>query len=51
LECCGYRRPPYEVGERAGQPFCALEFVAGGSLARKLAGRPLVNGKWSMVNG
>lgn len=31
----------YEIGEHAGQPFCALEYVDGGSLDRKLAGRPL----------
>jgi WD40 repeat protein/tetratricopeptide (TPR) repeat protein len=30
----------YEVGEVGGQPFCALEFVAGGSLAARLAGTP-----------
>jgi len=31
----------HEVGEADGRPFFALEFVAGGSLARRLAGRPL----------
>jgi tetratricopeptide (TPR) repeat protein/tRNA A-37 threonylcarbamoyl transferase component Bud32 len=31
----------YEVGEQQGLPYCALEFVDGGSLARKLAGTPL----------
>jgi hypothetical protein len=31
----------YEVGEHQGQPYCALEFVAGGSLGRKTAGTPL----------
>jgi hypothetical protein len=31
----------HEVGEHAGHPFCALEFVEGGSLAQKLAGKPL----------
>jgi serine/threonine-protein kinase len=31
----------HEIGEAAGRPFFALEFVAGGSLARRLAGRPL----------
>jgi WD40 repeat protein len=31
----------YEVGEADGHPFCALEFVAGGSLADKLLGTPL----------
>jgi serine/threonine-protein kinase len=31
----------FEVGEQAGHPFCALEFVDGGSLAQKLHGEPL----------
>src|SRR5262249_40903754 len=31
----------YDVGEVAGQPYCALEFVPGGTLAKKLAGTPL----------
>jgi serine/threonine-protein kinase len=31
----------HEVGEAAGLPFLALEYVAGGSLAERLAGRPL----------
>src|SRR5262249_28642829 len=31
----------HEIGEAAGVPFFALEFVEGGSLARRLAGRPL----------
>jgi tRNA A-37 threonylcarbamoyl transferase component Bud32 len=31
----------HEVGEADGQPFFALEFVAGGSLAERLAGKPL----------
>src|SRR5438309_1405692 len=31
----------HEVGEHAGHPFCALEFVEGGSLAQKLGGKPL----------
>lgn len=30
----------YEIGEHNGQPFCALEYVEGGSLARKLGGMP-----------
>ncbi len=32
----------HEVGEADGLPYCALEFVEGGSLAQKLAGRPLL---------
>jgi WD40 repeat protein/Flp pilus assembly protein TadD/tRNA A-37 threonylcarbamoyl transferase component Bud32 len=31
----------HEVGEHQGCPYCALEFVVGGSLDRKLAGNPL----------
>jgi serine/threonine-protein kinase len=31
----------YEVGDIGGRPYLALEFVAGGSLARKLDGAPL----------
>jgi WD40 repeat protein len=31
----------YEVGEHQGMPFLALEFCAGGSLDRKLAGSPV----------
>jgi tRNA A-37 threonylcarbamoyl transferase component Bud32 len=31
----------YDVGEHAGQPYCALEYASGGTLARKLAGVPL----------
>ena len=31
----------HEVGEQDGRPFLALEYVEGGSLARKLAGTPL----------
>jgi hypothetical protein len=31
----------HEVGEHQGCPFCALEFVEGGSLAQKLGGKPL----------
>ena len=30
----------FEVGEAAGRPFCALEYVEGGALDRKLAGAP-----------
>lgn len=30
----------HEVGEHAGLPYCALEYVAGGSLAERLAGQP-----------
>jgi eukaryotic-like serine/threonine-protein kinase len=31
----------YEVGEHEGRAYCALEYVAGGSLAQHLAGKPL----------
>jgi hypothetical protein len=31
----------YEIGEAAGRPFFALEYVAGGSLAERLVGQPL----------
>jgi serine/threonine protein kinase len=31
---------PYDVGEAEGRPYFALEFVAGGSLARHLDGTP-----------
>jgi tetratricopeptide (TPR) repeat protein len=30
----------FELGEHQGQPFCALEFVEGGSLEEKLRGQP-----------
>ncbi len=30
----------YEIGENAGRPFLALEYVAGGSLSRFAAGKP-----------
>jgi serine/threonine protein kinase/Tfp pilus assembly protein PilF len=32
----------YEVGEQAGCPYLALEFVSGGSLAQQLDGTPMV---------
>jgi hypothetical protein len=32
----------HEVGEANGHPYCALEFVEGGSLASKLKGQPLL---------
>jgi formylglycine-generating enzyme required for sulfatase activity len=31
----------HEVGEAGGHPYCALEFVEGGSLAQTIAGKPL----------
>src|SRR5260370_17037795 len=31
----------HEVGEAGGHPYCALEFVEGGNLASKLAGKPM----------
>jgi formylglycine-generating enzyme required for sulfatase activity len=31
----------HEVGESGGHPYCALEFVEGGSLASKIHGQPL----------
>ena len=31
----------YEVGEQGGRPYCALEYVDGGTLGQKLAGTPL----------
>ncbi|HKB40623.1 MAG TPA: serine/threonine-protein kinase, partial [Gemmataceae bacterium] len=34
----------HEVGEADGRPFIALEYVEGGSLAQRLAGRPLPPG-------
>jgi formylglycine-generating enzyme required for sulfatase activity/tRNA A-37 threonylcarbamoyl transferase component Bud32 len=31
----------YDVGEQAGQPYFAMEYLSGGTLAKKLAGVPL----------
>ncbi|MGL6072773.1 MAG: WD40 repeat domain-containing serine/threonine protein kinase [Fimbriiglobus sp.] len=31
----------HEVGESGGYPYCALEFVEGGTLAQKLSGKPM----------
>jgi eukaryotic-like serine/threonine-protein kinase len=31
----------FEIGEYGGMPYCSLEYLAGGSLARKIAGKPL----------
>jgi WD40 repeat protein/tRNA A-37 threonylcarbamoyl transferase component Bud32 len=31
----------HEIGEEGGRPYCALEYVAGGTLAQKLDGTPL----------
>jgi eukaryotic-like serine/threonine-protein kinase len=31
----------HEVGESSGYPYCALEYVAGGTLAEKLGGKPM----------
>jgi WD40 repeat protein len=31
----------FEVGESEGHPFCALEFVEGGTLAARISGQPL----------
>jgi WD40 repeat protein len=35
----------FEVGECGGRPFCALEYVSGGSLAQQLAGQPRPSGE------
>ena len=37
----------HEVGDAGGHPYCALEFVAGGSLAGKLAGQHHLEGDGS----
>ena len=39
----------HEVGEQAGTPFFSLEYVAGGSLAQKLAGKPLPPGTAALL--
>ncbi|HZY86871.1 MAG TPA: serine/threonine-protein kinase, partial [Gemmataceae bacterium] len=39
----------YEVGEHEGLPFFSLEFVAGGSLAQRLKGRPLAPGRAAAI--
>src|SRR5438874_98403 len=31
----------HEVGAAGGHPYCALEFVEGGNLARKIGGKPM----------
>src|ERR1043166_1810319 len=31
----------HEIGESEGHPYCALEYVEGGSLAKRLSGQPL----------
>jgi eukaryotic-like serine/threonine-protein kinase len=30
----------FEIGEYGGMPFCSLEYLAGGSLAKKIGGKP-----------
>lgn len=39
----------HEVGEAGGLPYCALEFVEGGSLADKLDGKPLPCGRAAAI--
>jgi tetratricopeptide (TPR) repeat protein/tRNA A-37 threonylcarbamoyl transferase component Bud32 len=41
----------YEVGEAGSRPFCALEFVEGGSLDNRLAGTPLPPGPAAQLVG
>jgi serine/threonine-protein kinase len=41
----------HEVGEADGRPFIALEYVAGGSLAERLAGKPLSPGDAARLVG
>ncbi len=30
----------FEIGEHAGMPYCSLEYLSGGNLARKIGGKP-----------
>jgi serine/threonine protein kinase/Tfp pilus assembly protein PilF len=39
----------HEVGEQDGTPFFSLEYVAGGSLAQKLGGKPLPSGTAALL--
>jgi len=41
----------HEVGEAGGHPYCALEFVEGGTLAGKLDGKPLPAGEAARLVG